>query len=114
MGEIVWGSDLANALEAARNSSKLLFIAFSNPGCKGCAKMDSDTFTADKVQDYLNDHFILVKFRSSANPEKYLRFKVIETPTYIILNVNGKEVKRIRGFLSSDDLIGALDSIRSL
>jgi thioredoxin-related protein len=76
--------------------------------------MDSFTFTADKVQEYLTDHFILLKFKSSTNPEKYLRFKVAETPTYIILNLNGKEVKRITGFLSSDDLIGELDSARSL
>jgi len=106
MGEIVWESDFMNALETAKNSNKLLFVAFSSSSCNACAKMDS--------VKYLNSHFIPIKYKSSTNPEKYLRFRVTDTPTYIVLNLNGKEIKRMTGFLSSDDLIGQLDSTRSV
>jgi len=114
MGEIVWESDFMNALETAKNSNKLLFVAFSSSSCNACAKMDSVTFAEERVQEYLNSHFIPIKYKSSTNPEKYLRFRVTDTPTYIVLNLNGKEIKRMTGFLSSDDLIGQLDSTRSV
>jgi thiol:disulfide interchange protein DsbD len=114
MGEIMWESDLMKALEEAKSDNKLLFVSFSNPGCKACAEMDAVTFVDDRLQEYMKNNFILLKFKSSINPEKYLRFRVAETPTYIVLNLMGKEVKRMTGYRSPDKLIEELDNARSV
>jgi len=113
MSELVWGNDLSAALGTAAKESKLLFIAFSNSDCKMCMKMEESTLSEDLVKDYLCSKFILLRFRSSKNPEKYLRLKVTETPTYIVLGVNGNELLRISGFFSPDEILEKLESVSS-
>jgi thioredoxin-related protein len=113
MSELVWGNDLSAALGTAAKENKLLFIAFSNPDCKMCMKMEESTLSEDLVKDYLCSKFILLRYRSSKNPEKYLRLKVTETPTYIVLGVNGNELLRISGFFSPDEILEKLESVSS-
>jgi len=113
MSELVWGNDLSAALGTAAKENKLLFIAFSNPDCKMCMKMEESTLSEDLVKDYLCSKFILLRFRSSKNPEKYLRLKVQETPTYIVLGVNGNELLHISGYFSPDELLEKLKSVSS-
>ena len=113
MSELVWGNDLSTALGTAAKENKLLFIAFSNSDCKMCMKMEESTLSEDRVKDYFNDKFILLRFRSSKNPEKYLRLKVTETPTYIVMGVNGNELLRISGFFSPDEILEKLESVSS-
>jgi thioredoxin-related protein len=109
MTEIAWQTDLITALEQARKENKRLFIAFSNPGCRMCAQMDSGTFQEDRVRTYFEERFIPIQFTSSKNPEKYLRFKVMATPTYIVLGGDGNEIARLSGFFSADAIIEKLD-----
>lgn len=113
MSEIIWGNNLSAALESAAKENKLLFIAFSNHDCKMCMKMEESTLSEDIVKDYFDSKLILLRFRSSKNPEKYLRFKVTETPTYIVIDTNGKESMRFTGYVSAEGLIGKLQSVLS-
>ena len=113
MSELIWGNDLSAALGTAAKENKLLFIAFSNPDCKMCMKMEESTLSEDLVKDYLCSKFILLRFRSSKNPEKYLRLKVTETPTYVVLGVNGNELLRISGYFSPEEILEKLEGVRS-
>jgi thioredoxin-related protein len=110
MPEIEWGNNLNAALKSAVEENKLLFIAFANPDCKMCMKMEESTLSEDQVKDYFSSKFMLLKFRSSKNPEKYLRLKVTETPTYVVMDTNGRELLRLTGYVSAEDLIGKLQN----
>jgi len=110
MSELIWGNNLNEALKSAVKDKKLLFIAFANPDCKMCMKMEESTLSEDPVKEYFNSTFMLLKFSSSKNPEKYLRLKVTETPTYIVMDTNGRVLLRLTGYVSAEDLIDKLQS----
>jgi len=110
MPDLNWGNDLTAALKSAGEENKLIFIAFSNPDCRTCRRMDEDTLSRETVTEYFDSRFVLLKFSSSRNPEKYLRMKVTETPTYIVINASGSELLRLTGYVSEEDLISRLQS----
>jgi len=50
----------------AKEENKLLLVDFYTDWCVWCKRMDSDTYSDERVINFLNSNFILVKL----NPEK--------------------------------------------
>lgn len=75
--EIEW-MDWNEAYEEARKSDKILLIDAYTDWCGWCKRMDKDTYSKPDIINYVNKHFIPVKF----NPE-------IKNKVY---KVNGEEM----------------------
>ena len=73
----------------------------------GCAKMDAVTYPNPQVSSFLLTHVIPVKVLYNAQPLAE-RFRVVWTPTLIILDSDGKELYREEGFLPPERILPAL------
>ncbi len=73
----------------------------------GCAQMDAVTYPNPDVSSFLRTHVIPVKVLHNQQPLAG-RFRVVWTPTLIILDSDGNELYRQEGFLPPDRMVPAL------
>ncbi len=65
-------------------------------------------YPAPAVTTLINDQFVPVRVHIKENPTAWHRFGIRWTPTVIALSPDGREVRRIEGFLPEDEFIGQL------
>ena len=61
-----------------------------------------------RVEQFINENFIPLRFHVKTHPEAMGRFHVDWTPTILILDSDGSERHRIEGFLPNDDFLAQL------
>lgn len=66
-------------------------------------------YPAPAVTALIDQEFIPVRVHVKENPTAWKRFGIRWTPTVIVLSPDGQEVRRIEGFLPTDDFLGQLD-----
>ncbi len=104
------------AVKAAQNKPKKIFIDVYTDWCGWCKKMDRSTFTANKVVDVLNKDFYAVKLNAESNksievkgenttPRAVARkFKVTAYPTTVYLDENQNLIQSVPGYQSAENL----------
>lgn len=73
----------------------------------GCARMDAVTYPNPDVSGFLRTQVIPVKVLYNAQPLAG-RFRVVWTPTLIILDSDGNELYREEGFLPPERIVPVL------
>ena len=61
------------------------------------------------VSNFISQQFVPVRIHIKEQPTMWKRFNVRWTPTVLVLAPDGKEVRRIEGFLPQDELLGQLE-----
>jgi len=107
MTEMKWHSSMIYARDASWAENKPVLLYFHNAESKGCKRMDADTFTQDKVVQFINDHFVPLQLDHENHPFSR-EYNVFWTPTLVILDQDGKEFQRNLGFMKEDQLLAAL------
>lgn len=104
---------LTTAKEIAATEGKYIFIDFYADWCVPCKWMDQTTYTDDQVVKTLKSHFIPVKINIDDFDGYTLKeeYNVRVLPTIIILDQNGRVIKRIEESLSPGKLRNILSSI---
>ncbi|HEX6851931.1 MAG TPA: thioredoxin family protein [Candidatus Polarisedimenticolaceae bacterium] len=104
--EIAWESGLARAQQAARAAHKPILVDVWATWCAPCKLMDKTTYRDEEVLSIL-PAFVPVKLDADANEAFLERFRVEAFPTVLVLDEDGREIGRRRGYVSAKDL-GAL------
>ena len=73
--------------------------------------METGTFLQENVSSYINEHFVPLKFELGAGEEQFRDFNIRATPTYLVLDQEGKELSRIVGFYNADEFIEQMDVV---
>jgi thioredoxin-related protein len=116
---LTWNAVLAKA----RQENKYIFLDCYASWCGPCKLMDNNVYTAFRVGDYANDHFISVRLQMDKTPKdnEQLRslygivdsiqavYKVNVFPTFLFLSPSGTIVHRSLGYL---DPIAFLDLLK--
>jgi hypothetical protein len=66
-------------------------------------------YPAPAVTALIDQQFIPVRVHVKENPTAWKRFGIRWTPTVIVLSPDGHEVRRIEGFLPTEDFLGQLE-----
>jgi thioredoxin-related protein len=110
--EIVWEKSLKNALDLSRKENKLVLAAFFGSTCEACIRMNTCTLITPRVQDYINIHFISIKYESGTDSDQFMRFGVSAKPAVIVLDSEGNEIFRKIGYFEPDVFIEKLEMAR--
>ena len=62
-----------------------------------------------RVAAFINEHFVPDRAHVKEQATVFHRFGARWTPTVLVLDPDGREVRRIEGFLPADELLGQLD-----
>ena len=94
---VAFGHDLAAALASAKKDGKRVFVDFETTWCGPCKQMDQWVYTAADVAAALQDA-VCVKLDGDAERELVKRFAVEGYPTMLLLDADGKELRRAVGY----------------
>lgn len=99
------------ALQAAQQEEKLVFIDFFTTWCGPCKMMSTKVFPEPAVGEYMNKTFIPIKLDAEAEGQELAKkFGVRAYPTYVILNAKGEKVADFAGAMQGDKFIDKLQS----
>jgi hypothetical protein len=62
-----------------------------------------------RVAEFITSNFVPVKLHIKEQPGMWNRFNIRWTPTILVLSPDGKEQRRVEGYLPADELLGQLE-----
>lgn len=122
---VVWPS-FEKALEAAKNSERIVLLDVYSPTCPWCRKIQKEIYTDMELQTYIYETFELGRIDISINTDT-ISFKEYEltsaqlgagfgatgTPTTIFLDSNGDYITRLPGYHELDEFFDVLKYVGS-
>jgi len=107
--EIIWKTSLRNALELSMATKKPVLAFFFDPCCESCNRLKSCTLISESVQNYINAHFIPIKYESGIDSDQFMRFDVAARPALLVFDAEGTEIFRKIGYFEPDVFIQKLE-----
>ncbi len=92
------------AQELAAKSNKLFLVDATASWCKPCQMMDRTTWTDERVVAWIRDHAVAVQLDVDKDRKHAGDLKIVAMPTVVVFK-EGRELDRIRGFRSADQLL---------
>ena len=84
--------------------------------CIPCKELDALTFSDERVieksTEFKTFKVDMTKTMSDETTEIREKFKIIGMPTVLIINSNGKEVKRLTGFINADEFLEMISTVK--
>lgn len=96
---------LSEALQKAKTSDKQVFAVFKSDTCTYCHQLRQNTLNDAQVMEKLNESYVVVIINVNDSPEIASKYNVYSTPTMLILDSKGNELKSIEGYYGPEDLI---------
>ena len=103
-------NDLEMAKQKAQANGKLIMVDFWADWCTPCKWMDEQTFNRPEVINYLNDNYVSVRINiDNLDGIAYkTQYDVRFLPTILILNADGKIVKKYEESMAPSKLLRIL------
>lgn len=95
------------ALAKAKSENKLLFLDAYTSWCTPCRKMADDIFPLPEVGQAFTTRFVSIKIDMEKGEGKKIaaKYAISAYPTMLVIDSEGKELKRIVGYRNGDELI---------
>ncbi|WP_299526597.1 thioredoxin family protein [uncultured Methanobrevibacter sp.] len=97
--------NLSEAIEIAKSKDKKVFAVFESDTCTYCNQLRQNTLNNNQVMEKLNESYVVTVIDINKNPEIASKYDVYSTPTMVILDSEGNELKSIVGYYGPDDLL---------
>jgi thioredoxin-related protein len=112
---IKWYS-FEDGIKQARLEKKYIFVDFYTDWCTYCKKLEAETYTNEKVYNYLNKKFIPIKVNAESKTkisfggqklteqELATQFQVVSYPTLYFLASEKEVIGQIPSFIDANEL----------
>lgn len=99
------------AIAAAKNENKMVFMDFYTDWCGPCRLMSRDVFPQKSVGDYMNSHFVCIKVNAEKGEGVSLSqtYNIKAYPTFIIITSDKKEMANICGYREPAAFLNEID-----
>ncbi len=108
---IVWRDWSPMLFDEAARSKSLVLLDLEAVWCHWCHVMDKTTYQDPRVVALLTRHCIAVKVDQDARPDLSLRYEEYGWPATIIFDANGRELEKISGYISPDEMVALLERL---
>ncbi len=112
---IKWQPYSKESITSSQQTNNAVIIDFYADWCIPCKELDASTFTDPKViKESERFHSYKANMTKSLSPAvESLRdqYKIVGVPTVLILNSQGKEVKRITGYVNAKEFYNILSTV---
>lgn len=98
-----WLKDLTQAKEESLKTHKPILLQFEMDGCGGCKKLYEETYTNSKVQEEMENWFVLLKLDLIKDREIRRELSAYWTPSFYFLDNKGKSYFNFNGYLPSKE-----------
>ena len=102
---IQWRGNYEEALEEAKKAGLPLLLELYMEGCSHCARLDRETHKDEAVAAVLNERFIPVRLEGRSRMDLVQKLGVQGAPTTLIFSPEGKELRRLTGFLPPQEYL---------
>jgi thiol:disulfide interchange protein len=106
---IAWRTDLNAALAEARSANKRVIVDFSADWCPPCQAMKHDVWPHPQVASAVSAGYVPVLVDADNDTVLASRYQVSSIPTILLLDADGRVVKRNNGFLPRSGMLRFLD-----
>lgn len=104
-------TDVNNAFSASHDENKTLVIIYDQDSCVYCEMFKENVLGNVNVQKHLNDGYVVLLVDINKNPDMAGKYNVFGTPTVQFLNPDGKEIKKVEGYVGADEFLKTLKEI---
>jgi thioredoxin-related protein len=106
-----WQTDYKQALAQAAKEKKQVLLDFTGSDwCPYCIQMDREVLNKSQFESFASKNLVLVKLdyprrkklpanESQQNDQLQQQYSIEGYPTYVLLDSQGKEVKRVVGYV---------------
>ena len=99
------------AIAAAKQENKLVFIDFYTDWCGPCKMMSRDVFPQKSVGDFFNDKFVCIKLNAEKEGvDLAKRFEVKAYPTFLVLNTKEEVQLELKGAMDGDAFVAKVSA----
>jgi thiol:disulfide interchange protein len=106
-----WQRLTPELVQRARQENRLLLVDLAAEWCQFCKKMDRSTWPDPKVLESIDKYYIPVRIQDEDQPELAEKYRQYGRPAFFVLNGNGEEVMRKRGYLEARFMHWMLEGI---
>jgi uncharacterized protein YyaL (SSP411 family) len=96
---VPWQSWSDAAFDQARKTNKLVLVDLSAEWCAYCRKMDETTWRNPAVLAAIEQDYVPIQIVDEKDPELAERYRQHGRPAVIIMDADGKELMRKRGYM---------------
>ena len=101
--------DLEGALAKAKAEGKVVLVDIYAEWCAQCHELDEKTWPDQAIQAWVKDQAIAVRIDTDkVRPDLAAKLQIRSYPTVLILDGEGKELRRILGFQKPPKMLGFL------
>jgi len=99
-----WLTNTDQAKEESVKARKPILLQFEMAGCGGCKKLYAETYLHPKVQEEMNEWFVLLKLDLISDRAIRKDLAAYWTPSFYFLDHNGKSFYNFNGYIPPDEL----------
>ncbi len=106
-----WGTDYEKALARAKVEHKVVLLDTFAVWCAQCKELDEKTWPDPRIAAWINEHAVPVKVDADkVRPDLARIHQIRSFPTVILLDADGREIRRSLGFKAAPEMLAWLNS----
>lgn len=115
---------LEEAYQLNQENPRKIFVDVYTDWCGWCKKMDKDTFSDEKVAEYVNEHFYAVKLNAESQDKMIIKQDTITSqmmarsmgvsgyPTIVYIKEDFKTIQAVPGYQKADAFLKTLEKVK--
>ncbi len=104
LGDVTFLTSYEVGRKLSLETGKPIFLYFHAPWCRWCKKFEAEVLTYKRVVSKLEEGYIAVSVDVDISRGVASDFNIFGTPTILLIDKNGSEILRVRGYRAPDEI----------